>query len=174
MAHRQRVGRYFGVAGLTAALACTTTAVSAGAVAGAGPAAAGTVTTLQLYLVDQYNAMFRADGQPMSTSAQPVAGDYLIAWNEDYLGNHLHHSKTSTGADDAVCTFTSPTEAICDQVVAMGGSLILMNHVKVDFASKTPVVEITGGTGIFEGAHGSITVTPLPTTNTDIVIRYWT
>jgi hypothetical protein len=164
-------------------ITCLAIAVAAAGATATGAAAAtessvpgpsGPVTTLHLYLVDQYFAMFHADGQPMSTTAQPAPGDYLVGVNEDYLGTHLAHSKTSTGADNAVCTFTAPTEAICDQVVAMGGSLLLMNHVKVDFALNNPVVEITGGTGIFEGAHGSVVVTPLPTTNTDIVITYST
>lgn len=174
MRRRQTINRCMGTATVTIAIACGAAVAGVGGASASSPGPSGAITTLHLYAVDQYFAMFTADGQPLNTSAQPAAGDYLVGTDEDFLGNHLEHSKTSTGADNTVCTFTSPTEGICDQVIAMGGSLLLFDHVTVNFASASPVSEITGGTGMFEGAHGTVTVTPLPTTNSDFVVRYWT
>jgi hypothetical protein len=174
MRHCHTIIRCMGAATVAIAIACGAAGAAAGGASATSHSPGGPVTTLHIYAVDQYNAMFEANGQPMSPSAQPAPGDYIVGVDEDYLGTHLAHSKTSTGADNSVCTFTSPTTGICDQVIAMGGSLLLFDHVKVDFALKSPVSEITGGTGIFEGAHGTVTVTPLPTTNSDFVVRYWT
>jgi hypothetical protein len=172
MRQRHTIIRCMGTA--TVAIACAAVASAAGGASASSLGRSGPLTTLHLYAVDQYNAMFQAHGQPMSASAQPAPGDFIVGVDEDYLGTHMAHSKTSTGADNSVCTFTSSTTGICDQVIAMGGSLLLFDHVKVNFALKSPVSEITGGTGIFEGAHGTLTVTPLPTTNSDFVVRYWT
>jgi hypothetical protein len=174
MRQRHTSIRCMGTATVTIAIAIGTAVTAAGGASASNPAPRGPVTTLHLYAVDQYNAAFQANGQPMRASAQPAPGDYIVGVDEDYLGTHLAHSKTSTGADNSVCTFSSATTGICDQVIAMGGSLLLFNHVKVNFALKNPVSEITGGTGIFEGAQGTVTVTPLPTTNSDFVVRYWT
>jgi hypothetical protein len=174
MTYRHTIIRCMGTATVTIAIACGAAAAAASGASATSPGPSGPITTLHLYAVDQYNAMFQANGQPMSPSAQPAPGDYIVGVDEDYLGTHLGHSKTSTGADNSVCTFTGPTTGICDQVIALGGSLLLFDHVTVNFALKSPVSEITGGTGIFEGAHGTVTVTSLPTTNSDFVVRYWT
>jgi hypothetical protein len=119
--------------------------------------------------------MFNASGKPLSASATPKRGDYLIGIDVDYTGNHGKHTTTPTGSDNAVCTFKTTTRAVCDEVIAIGGSLLLSDHVTVNFSLTSPTSKITGGTGKFKGARGTITVTPLiPTLNSDFTVRYST
>ena len=141
-----------------------------------GLASAKTTTTFRLFAKSVALGMFHSNGQPITNpSAQPKPGDYLIGTDVDYLGNHKKHAKTPTGSDNAVCTFTSATKAVCDEVIAIGGSLLISNHVTVNFSAASPVSKITGGTGKFKGARGTITVTPLiPTLNSDFTVKYST
>jgi hypothetical protein len=157
-----------------AAIACCALAFATGALAVAQAAASPRrATVLHLFAKEQTFAMFNANGRPLSPAAAPTRGDYLIGTDVDYLGNHSRHASTPAGSDNAVCTFTSPIKAVCDEVIAMGGSLLLSDHVTVNFSRPSPVSRITGGTGRFTGARGAITVTPLsPTLNSDLSVRY--
>ena len=139
------------------------------------PAAARSTTTLHLFAKSQAFGMFNGSGKPLSATATPKRGDYLIGIDVDYTGNHAKHAATPTGSDNAVCTFKTTTGAVCDEVIAIGDSLVLSDHVIVNFSLASPASEITGGTGKFKGARGTITVTPLiPTPNSDFTVRYST
>jgi hypothetical protein len=160
-----------GAAGMVAAI------MSSLAIAfGPALASAKTTTTLRLFAKSVAFGMFHANGKPITNpNVPPKPGDYLIGTDIDYVGNHKKHAKIPTGGDNAVCTFTTATKAVCDEVIAIGGSLLLADHVTVDFRLTSPVSRITGGTGKFKRARGTITVTPLlPTSNSDFTVRYST
>jgi hypothetical protein len=170
MISTHRIPRRIGAAGIIAAIA------AAGAAGLLGQSAsARSTTTLHLFAKSQSFGMFHANGKPLSVTATPKRGDYLIGIDIDYMGNHAKHAATPIGSDNAVCTFTTATKAVCDEVIAIGGSLLISNHVTVNFSAASPVTKITGGTGKFKGARGTITVSPLvPTLNSDFAVRYST
>jgi hypothetical protein len=172
MTSRHHVPRRFVAA---ARIVAVTAAVGAAAFA-VGSASARTTTTLHLFAKSQASAMFNANGKPLSATATPKKGDYLIGIDVDYLGNYMTHGATPIGSDNAVCTFTSPTKGICDQEIAIGGSLLLTDHVSVNFAVANPVAKITGGTGKFKGARGEVIITPGVgnTNNSDFTVKYST
>jgi hypothetical protein len=94
----------------------------------------------------------------------------------DYVGNYKKHAKTSSGSDNLVCTVTSATTAVCDGVIAIGGSLLLANHVAVNIAVNNPTVAINGGTEQFKNAHGTVKSVPISTSsnNSDLTVTYST
>jgi hypothetical protein len=168
MISTHRIPRRIGATGIVIAIAAAGAALSLGQ-----SASARTTTTLHLFAKSQSFGMFHANGKPLSVTDTPKKGDYLIGIDIDYVGNHAKHAATPIGSDDAVCTFRTATKAVCDEVVAIGGSLLISDHVTVNFSAASPVSKITGGTGKFKGARGTITVTPLiPTLNSDFTVRY--
>jgi hypothetical protein len=60
-----------------------------------------------------------------------------------------------------VCTFTSQTTSsssfLCDDTIAIGGSMLLGDDFVINFPSKGPTTfKITGGTGAYRHAHGTV------------------
>lgn len=167
MQHISRLARRIGTACAIATLSSAGTAVGA---------SAETAKTLHLFARALSSGVFQANGKPLGATAAPQPGDYLIGTDIDYLGDHKKHSKNPVGTDNAVCTFTTATTGICDEVIAVGGSLLLFDHVTVDFGMAKPVSRITGGTGKFKGARGRLIVTPGVdhTNNSNFSVRYAT
>jgi hypothetical protein len=168
MSPANRIIRRTGVAGLVAVM--TGAAVLA---FGAGPASAKT-TTLHFFSKAVSNSVFQANGQPITNqNAQPAPGDYFVSTDVDYVGNHKKHAKTSTGSDNLVCTFTTTSMGVCDAVIAVGGSVLLANHVTVDLTANSPVVPLNGGTGPYKGAHGTLSAAVVGNSgNSDFTVTY--
>ena len=147
-----------------------------------GTASAKTAT-LHLYSKTLSVMIFEANGQPVTNSnALPVAGEYYTTTDTDYPGNNKHHSSTSSGYDHLVCTFTSVTssagEALCDAEVFYNGSLLYADHfsLAISFTSvQASRVPISGGTGQFKHAHGTIVSADVGNTNnSNFTITYST
>lgn len=126
---------------------------------GASAAAAKTVT-LHFYSKQVYSRFTDASGKPLSQSAMPAAGDRLSFASNDYAGNHKHHAAQATASDHVVCTLTSVSTtgftALCDGTFASGGSMIFGDDFVLSTSSSTVTVKITGGTGRYLHAHGTL------------------
>jgi hypothetical protein len=160
---RRRRGWVLGLAWALAVIGAVASSVEPAAGSSAAKA-----TTLHLYSKSIVATFFHADGQAItSLTTLPSPGDYFIATFVDYVGNHNKHARRSTGSHNFSCTMSANTTAICDGALAVGGSLVLVNHVTVSLADATGsfTIAITGGTGKFNGAHGQVTSTPVATGN---------
>jgi hypothetical protein len=140
---------------------------------------ASAATTLHFFSKQVSSTLKGPNGQPLSPNATPTVGDSFDSTDLLYVGNHKHHAKTWTASDHLVCTFTSLTgpmnaTATCDGQIAIGGSMLLAENVKLSFSSSsTVVVPLTGGTGKFRGAHGHVKSTAIgKTNNSDITITF--
>jgi hypothetical protein len=72
------------------------------------------------------------------------------------------------------CVVTSPTGGICDGTIAIGGAMIFGDNFPISFTSNTQKVIITGGTGRFRGASGTVTAKGVGHNQTDLTIRVTT
>lgn len=92
-----------------------------------------------------------------------------MASGDDYLGTSAHHSSTLYGSDTLECTIydvvsTSDIKAICHGVVAIGSS-VLISTSEQNVAKNTSSYPITGGTGVFAHARGTVKTTAVGKTN---------
>jgi hypothetical protein len=137
-------------------------------------APAGAATKLKFFEKSESVSLTDSAGRPIADpNAAPAAGDTLEVTNRDFVGNHKHHAKRFTVTDHLRCTFTSASEAVCNGQFAIGGSMLLAENatVKLDFTTPTVVVPITGGTGVYEHAKGTVTSNNIGNTgNADVTI----
>jgi hypothetical protein len=139
------------------------------AAVGASAAAAKTVT-LHFFSKQVYSRISDASGKPVPPSTAPAIGDRFSFASNDYVGNHTHHAKRATASDHVVCTLTSTTRGLCDGAIAIGGSMILGDDFVLDFNSQLTTLPITGGTGRYRHAHGTIIAKSVGQ-NTDLTIK---
>jgi hypothetical protein len=145
----------------------------------ASPARARTAT-LHLFSRRTSSTFLTPQGKPLPPNTPPAAGDVTDSTDVDYVGSHQHHAKAPAGSDHLRCTIISFAAAgargVCDGQIAIGGSMLLVNHETVALSdSATLVFQINGGTGIYRHAHGKIITTNIGNTgNSDfeIKIRY--
>jgi TPP-dependent indolepyruvate ferredoxin oxidoreductase alpha subunit len=117
--------------------------------------------------------MSDASGKPLPPNSAPAAGDRFSFASNDYAGNHKHHAKRATASDHVVCTVTSTSTPIglCDGTIAIGGSMIFADDFVVNFNSNNVFkIKITGGTGRYRHAHGTVIVKSVGN-NTDLTIK---
>ncbi len=133
---------------------------------GASAAAAKTVT-LHFFSKQVYSRTSDANGKPVTS---PVVGGRMSFASNDYAGNHKHHANRATASDHVVCTLTSNSSALCDGTIAIGGSMIIGDDFVLNFNSNAPTtVKITGGTGVYRRARGTIVAKSVGN-NTDLTI----
>jgi hypothetical protein len=136
------------------AAALLTLAVSA-------PTASARSVRLHYFSKQTSSTFVNQQGQPVTGA--PAAGDINDITDIDYVGNHKHHAKTAAASDHLRCTITTFTQsavkAICDGQIAIGGSMLLANHASVTVSDASIAFAITGGTGIYRHAHGTIHTT---------------
>ncbi|MBV8734211.1 MAG: hypothetical protein JO120_05460 [Solirubrobacterales bacterium] len=138
--------------------------------AGASAATAKTVT-LHFFSKQVYSRISDASGHPLRPSAAPAVGDRFSFASNDYVGNHKHHAKQATASDHIICTLTGGSTALCDGTIAIGGSMILGDDFVFNFNSNAATtVTITGGTGSYRHAHGTVIAKPVGN-NTDVTIK---
>jgi hypothetical protein len=138
-----------------------------------GGTASAKTATVHFYSKTLFVNMYQADGQPVTNqNVLPVVGEYYTSTDIDYPGNNKHHGSSSSGYDHLVCTFTSVTSAagqtVCDAEVFYNGSLLYADHfpLAVSFSSaQVSRVPISGGTGQFKNAHGTIVSADIGSTN---------
>lgn len=140
---------------------------------GVAPASAKTIT-LHYFSKQVYARISDPLGQKLPPNSKPANGDRLTFASNDYAGNQKHHAKRPTASDRVDCTITSPTGGICDAEIAIGGSMIFGDNFPISFTSNTQKVIITGGTGRFRGASGTVTAKGGSRNTTNLTIKVTT
>ena len=131
-------------------------------------APASAAKKLRFFSKQVSSSLTDASGNPITNpNTPPAAGDRFVVTDLDYVGNHRHHAKRWTASDHFACTFTTPPAAICSGQIAIAGSMLFSDNVPLDFAnpSATVTVPITGGTGRYRGAKGTVTSVSVGKTN---------
>lgn len=130
------------------------------AVAAATALATSNDPTLDFFQKEVSFKVTTATGTPPPAAA-PVPGDVIDESDLDYVGNGEHHAKQYTATDHVRCTFTtaptSPTgsaQAVCDAAIAIGGSLLVADHVTATLSASAATVPINGGVGKYAGFKG--------------------
>jgi len=140
------------------------------------PTASARTVTLHYFSKQTSSTVVTPQGKPLGPSSAPAVGDINDNTDLDYVGNHKHHAKQSTASDHLRCTITGSTgsgaTATCDAQIAIGGSMLLANHVELTFSDSSAlvVVPINGGTGIYRHAHGRVISTSVGS-NSDFTIN---
>lgn len=134
-----------------------------------GAAPAGASTTLHYFEKQTSFTYTPAGGKPTHDAPQgPVkVGDRIEITGDMYVGDHRHHAKRPAGTDHTICVFDAKVMPHCDAQAAFGGSMLLLSSSGGDGDFDSP---ITGGTGRFAGAKGSVHTHPIGD-NADITIR---
>lgn len=100
----------------------------------------------------------------------PSIGDYVVI-TSPFL-NPTTHQKVGSGA--IVCTAVkhgSPPPLQCVGTASFAGGDITLQGIFVSVTGKANVLAVTGGTGAYQTARGTVTVTILPNGATDLVFR---
>jgi hypothetical protein len=168
--HRHHsVRRLAGVAALAlAAVAATAVPALAGGSAKPAQRHGGKTIVLHFYSVTTSFVFTTAAGKVL---AQPPAtagpGDRLELTDVDFGGNHTRHAKRPSSTGHTICIFGSGGGApTCDGQAAIGGNQLLLFHTP----SGGDTV-VSGGTGRYAGATGTVAMTEIAdTNNSDIVV----
>jgi hypothetical protein len=139
------------------------------AAVGASAAAAKTVT-LHFFSKQVYSRMSDASGKPLSPNSAPAVGDRFSFASDDYVGNHKRHAKLATASDHVVCTIASTSSGLCDGTIAIGGAMIFGDDFVLNFNSNTTTLKITGGTGRYRRARGTV-IAKTVGNNTDLTVN---
>ena len=133
--------------------------------------ASAKATTLHFFSKDVYVRLSDSSGKALPSNSSPAVGDRLSIAANDYAGNHKHHAKGATASDHIVCNVTGPGTGLCDGMIALGGAMLLGDDFVVNFASNAPTaIKITGGTGRYRRAHGTVVAKSVGTNTTDLTI----
>jgi hypothetical protein len=113
---------------------------------GAGHAA-GTTQTLRVFDKPVAMTLTRADGTVVRHAPFPEAkaGDVLDVYALDFVGNHRNHEKHASMSSHLRCTFGDGGPPVCENHVAIGGSLLIFLGDKV-----------VAGTGRYAHATGRV------------------
>jgi hypothetical protein len=117
--------------------------------------------TLHFYSKQVTNVFTDAAGHTIHLNPPktvPAKGDHLSTTDLDYAGTAAHHASQWTASDQLTCTLTSSATGLCNAEIAIGGSMLVADGVTLNLAAPRLVVPLSGGTGVFRGARGSITV----------------
>jgi hypothetical protein len=127
--------------------------------------------TLHYFAKQVYTRTSDASGKPLSPNSPLAVGDRFSFASNYYAGNHKHHAKQATASDHVVCTLTSTSTALCDGTIAIGSSMIIGDDFVLNFNSNTTTVKITGGTGRYRRAHGTVIAKSVSNIKTDVTIN---
>ncbi len=119
-----------------------------------GPVSAG--TTLSFYTVQQTLRFTSAAGKALPNVDATKVGDTYDSTDLYYTGTKKHHASSFSASDHLACTFTSADTQTCNNQIAIGASLLLLNHV-VEPNSGVPTVSvpINAGTGTYQNVGGT-------------------
>ncbi len=137
------------------------------AAVGASAAAAKTVT-VHFFSKQVYSRISDASGKPVPPSSAPAVGYRFSFASDDYVGNHKQHAKQATASDHVVCTLTTNSSGLCDGTIAIGGAMIFGDDFVINFNSNAPTtLKITGGTGQYRHARGTVIAKTVGNSNND-------
>jgi hypothetical protein len=139
------------------------------------PTLAATPTTLHLFLHSQAQGLFGPDGKPGNPNQPPAVGDYFTDSDIVYSGSHSSHPAASMGSAHLICAVTAVSGSggtgVCNGLIDLGGSLLVADHQSVDLSGNNVKLGITGGTGRYEGAQGTLSSADVGNTNdTDVTL----
>jgi len=142
---------------LASILAASAMALSVGA---AGASAKTTV--YHFFSKGVYFHFSDSQGHPLPQNHKPQPGDRISAGSNDFVGNHQHHARRATASDHISCTIIDEQgNGLCDGSIAIGGSMIFADDFVIPFGAEGPTTQripITGGTGQFRRATGTVNV----------------
>ena len=137
----------------------------------AAPASAKTITLHYFAKQVSIKVMSRA-GHPLNPDKRPVAGDVGDLIGLAYVGNHNHHAQRWSASFHARCVAKSSKRVNCDLQIAIGGSMLLGYGIHMNHRGSFSTIKISSGTGVFQRAHGTVTVVDVANTNSsDFTIR---
>jgi hypothetical protein len=144
------------------------------------PEAHARTASLHLFSRQTSSTFTTPQGKPLPPNTPPAAGDVSDSTDLDYIGTDKHHAKTPIGSDHLRCTIISfaatGSTAVCDGQIAIGGSMLLVNHETVALSDTAQLIfQINGGTGTYRHAHGKLITTTIGNTSNsdfDIKINY--
>jgi hypothetical protein len=93
----------------------------------------------------------------------PVAGSRLELLGKVYEGDAAKHGTNYVGTDHTICVFDAKLTTHCDAQVAFDDSMLLASS--VSGGEGDIVAPVTGGTGRFAGAKGTVRNHSLGETN---------
>ena len=139
------------------------------------PTLAATPTALHFFLHSQAQGLFGPDGKPGNPNQPPAVGDYFTDSDIVYSGTHSSHPAASIGSAHLLCAVTAVSgnggTGVCNGLIDLGGSLLVADHQPVDLSGNSVKLNITGGTGQYEGAQGTLSSTDVGNTNdTDLTL----
>ncbi|HEY3612975.1 MAG TPA: hypothetical protein VGK92_04685 [Gaiellales bacterium] len=169
--HAPRAARRLAGSGALTLAVLATAAVPALAGATATHAQRRTTLVLRFYSVTTSFTYTTAAGKVLAQPPDhPAAGDRLELTDVDYKGSHAHHAKRWTASDHTLCSFGAGGGApTCDGQAAIGGNQLLLFHTAGGGQGGPTVV--SGGTGRYAGATGTVDMTEISGTNdSDVVV----
>ncbi|MEY9877310.1 hypothetical protein ABH931_006834 [Streptacidiphilus sp. MAP12-33] len=150
------------------------TMAPSGSASGSG---SGTTTTWTFYSVSTGANLYTANGQVVANpTTPPTIGGYAVGTDNDYVGTQASHSSDVSATDHLFCLFTkAPATATCSAEIATSQGMLLADNSTQNFASsaQTQTFKITGGTGAYQGATGTVKVTQIPNTNNADFVVTW-
>ncbi|WP_042371450.1 hypothetical protein [Streptacidiphilus neutrinimicus] len=134
-------------------------------------------TTWKFYSVSTSSNLYTSSGQVIANpSTAPAVGDYAVSTDNDYAGTHTNHSTAVYATDHLYCLFTkAPATATCSAQIATSQGMLIADNSTQDFASQAPTqtYTITSGTGAYQGAKGTVVVTPIANSNNADFVVTW-
>jgi hypothetical protein len=156
-------------AGLAAAVLLAVAGVGSSGAAMAVSAQTTMPVVIHYYSVSTGQNMYTQDGTLVTDpNATPVAGDYIVSTDNDYVGTQANHSMDVAATDHLYCLVVqAPGSVVCSGQIAVGDSMILADNSMQDFSanSTTQTFQVTGGTGDYQGATGTVVTTQIGNTN---------
>jgi hypothetical protein len=171
--HSLRTARRLAGAGALALAALAAAAVPALAGGSAKPSQrhGGQTIVLHFYVVTTSFVYTTAAGKVLPhPPASATPGARLELTDADYKGNHTRHAKRAASTGHTLCIFGADGGApTCDGQAALGGNQLLLFHTPGGGAGGDTVV--SGGTGRYAGATGTVAATEIAGTNdSDVVV----
>jgi hypothetical protein len=97
-----------------------------------------------------------AAGKPLPNVDPTKVGDTYDSTDLYYAGTKRHHASSFSASDHLACTFTAANTQTCDNQIAIGASLLLLNNVVEPASGVTTVsVPINAGTGTYQSVGGT-------------------
>jgi len=163
---------------LLALMSATLIAGVAALAVSSSASAAPKTTTLKLFFKEISEGFKSPSGATLGNNSTPAPGDYFSEAINAYTGTSAHHSSAPAATASLTCVVfdvvnaSTDIEGICQGNIAIGTSMLLSVS-KQNIAGSLSNVPITGGTGVYKGAKGSVK-TKAVGNNSNAVVKFTT